>query len=132
MTEFVRDIAGKIIADNISEWGGTPLTGRDISLDLANILKLKKHANDYDIFDVDLTVARTDVALNKSGIDLTILAMGGAPWSMKFNSVAKPAISSADLAKGDRFEIEFTEIYFTNAAAAAGTAPAKFYIGKRI
>jgi len=103
-----------------------------LSLDRKARLLVNTLENDYSIVTLDLTVERTDVALGVSGTSLTIIRKGGAPWSFKFNSATKDAILSDWINDGTTFEIEFTDIYVTNSAAAAGTPPVVLFIGRRV
>jgi len=103
-----------------------------LSLDRKGRLFVNTLENDYSIVTLNLTVARSDTPLGVSGTSMTIIKKGGAPWSFKFNSTAKDAIQSDWIGDGTTFELEFTEIYVTNSAAAAGTPPAILFIGRRV
>jgi len=85
-------------------------------------------ANDYKIVTVDLGTARSDSALGLSGISLTIIDKGTGNFSFKFNDKGKDAITQDDVADGSVFEIEFSEIYFTNTAQAGLSV--KLYIAR--
>jgi len=88
--------------------------------------------NDYDVFVLDLETAHTDLPANLAGTSLTVMSAGGAAWSMRFNDPTKAAIQSDWLTQGTVFQLQFSNVYFTNAAAPAGTAPAVFFIGRRV
>jgi hypothetical protein len=82
--------------------------------------------NDYTYVEIDLGTARTDVALGLSGTSLTVKDLTtGASVSAKFNSTTKPAVP---LAKGEVYQLKFTEVYLTNTAQAGYTL--KLFIGK--
>lgn len=86
---------------------------------------------DYNIVKVDLTTAHADYALGKQGTSLTILDLGGANWSFKLIDTSHDPIQSTWLTNGTRIILDFADIYVTNAAAAAGTAPAVLYVARR-
>lgn len=104
---------------------------RDIGLMTVGVrLELE---NDLVRAAIDLTVARNNQPLGLAGTSLFIADIGGADWQMRLSSPTASLIYSTDL--GARFTIEdlaFSEIYFTNAAAPAGTAPVIFLIGRRV
>ena len=105
---------------------------RDVAEMLAQGTSNLQPENDYKYLTIDLTTARTDAVFEISGSSLTVKDLGGADWSIKFIDTNHDAIPSTDLVKGDMFMLEFNRFYITNAAAPAGTAPVKLYIGRRV
>lgn len=89
----------------------------------------------YLVFRVDLTVARTAQALGVGGggSSLTVVSLGGAPWSIQFVQAGQPGpvVYSTDLYQGSEFVMMFDEVLMTNNAAPSGTAEAVLFVGKR-
>jgi len=89
--------------------------------------------DDYDIFNIDLTVARADELVASGIAGLIILDAGGASWSFKLFSTAKPAINvPADLDTGSViYNLNNADLYISNEAAPPGTRPARVMVWYR-
>lgn len=101
---------------------------------LADLQALLGGDNDYTIYQLDLTTAHTDLVVNIAGLNLTVLSLGGGPFTIRFereDGVVGPSIESTWLQRGDLFLLRFARLHFDN-VATAGAAPAVFYIGRRV
>ena len=90
--------------------------------------------NDYSIYQLDLTTAHTDLVVDVGGLNLTVLSMGGGPFTLRFervDGVVLGSIESTWLQRGDLIVLRFRRLHFDN-PATAGAAPAVFYIGRRV
>ena len=81
---------------------------------------------------IDLTTLRSDTSLGFPGLNLTIVDKGTGVWSLKFkfSDDTTCTFTSAEVSKGDSWELDFEDILFTNAVQAAVTGP-KFYYAWR-
>jgi len=90
----------------------------------------KEPENKYKVVVLDLTTARTDIALNTYGTKVWVYKADSA-ISIKFNTTDSPSI---DIPSGtvpkDRLifeDFEFNEIYVTNSAATGQAIIIVFY-----
>ncbi|MEW5891292.1 MAG: hypothetical protein AB1768_20180 [Pseudomonadota bacterium] len=82
------------------------------------------YENDYDYREYDLGTARDNAPLGLAGTSLTVKDLTGTA-SVRFNSNTKPLVP---LAKGEVYQVAFTEVYLTNTAQAGQSL--KLFIGK--
>lgn len=96
------------------------------------LLKCNRAARYPSSGAVDLSVARTDTSLATPGLNFTVISKGTGIWSIKFefSDDSTCEFTSAEISAGDTWELEFTDILFTNAAQPALTGP-KFYYAWR-
>ncbi len=83
---------------------------------------------DFEIFDVDLTTARTDTLMGKSGKSITLLSTLNRSWSFKL-VVESTATDSGVVGRVDMqnmsessLRVPFTDIKFTNVASSGSHA----------
>ena len=107
-------------------------TGQAVSARDLRVAQQESQENQAIRVSIDLTVARSNVPLGLSGTSLYIADIGGADWQIRLSSPTADALYSTDFRTGTVLEFEFTELYFTNAAAASGTAPVIFIVGRRV
>lgn len=100
--------------------------------DLRNIRVEQANENDFVRITVDLTVSRNNQPLGIAGTSLYIADLGGADWQIRLGSSTASLLYSTDFAARTTIQGRFTELYFTNAAAAAGTAPVVFIVGRYV
>lgn len=78
---------------------------------------------------IDLTAARTDVSLALPGDSLTVVTKGNGAYSFKLvlSDASTCEMDSTEINAGDSWEIEFSDITFTNAAQPGLTGPSFYY-----
>lgn len=89
--------------------------------------------NRMEILDLsDLSLARTNYKLNVDGKALRVLSVGSGTWSLTVvtgqddEKQFEVTLTNDDVAFGDRFEVDFFNLKFTNEAQAAPTTGPKF------
>lgn len=106
-------------------------TGQALSpADLEQTLVERANENQARRLVLDLTQARSNVALGISGTSIYIADPGGADWELRLSSPTSDPILSSDVSARATLEFRFTELYLTNAAAPSGTAPLILIIGR--
>lgn len=113
----------------------SPADIRDAQRDTVTaIQQLGGRENGTRVVEIDLTVARTGEALGVGGSSIAIIDPGGADWSFQLEPIANhpDVFRSSYFPAGTVLEFDFTDIRVTNAAAAAGTAPAILVVGRRV
>jgi len=79
--------------------------------------------------NISLTTARTSESLSIAGNGLTVVSKGNGVYTLTlvFGDSSTCAFASTEINTGDAWEVEFSDVQFTNAAQAGLTGPALYY-----
>jgi len=101
---------------------------------ITNILTLKPTSNRAARYpgaasSIDLTTARAAVSLTLSGYSLTVVSVGNGVYSfeIEFSDGTTCEFDSTELNAGDSWDLEFSDVHFTNAAQGGLTGPSFYY-----
>lgn len=109
---------------------GSTTNVRQIETRLAELAALVAsvplHENDYTYQLIDLGVVRANVAMGLAGTSLTIKRLTGNA-SIRLNDAGNDLVP---LVEGEIYELQFTEIFLTNAAQPGEEL--EIFVGRRV